>query len=140
MLRYWAKSFRKGRKSCPYQEEGKSLSKRLNMKSLFHAVQKKPAWELHLSLLEEMLGIGKAADTLAVSEKQERLVWIVSVDDFYLEPKIQKQKKGGGWTKGRKVALKRLAEREIPDLSPEDLRIIDALEANVPILWVLWRL
>ena len=42
-------------------------------------------------------------------------IWLVDFDEFgdiYLEPKEQKATQKGGWTKGRTLGLKRLAEEQ----------------------------
>ena len=73
-----------------------------------------PAWERSLRALElmaytAMSNQGKSRKTK--TEPRKRLVWdLVEVDlGFQLNPREQRETRSGTWTKGRRVALKRLA-------------------------------
>ena len=66
----------------------------------------------------------------------ERLVWLLGgtqpgAAGLFVEPRVQKLAKKGGWTKGREVALKRLFhERDTLDfLTDQDTRVCEGLES-----------
>ena len=69
-------------------------------------------WEIALDALLNLPASDKKADNSTSIEKPTRLAWLLSFDDAQrvkLEPREQKQQTKGGWSKGRAVALKRLA-------------------------------
>ncbi len=70
-----------------------------------------PYWQLALDSLSSLGKTGKKGEVQA--EKSTRLVWLARFDEtrqrLYLEPREQKQQASGGWSKGRAVAMKRLA-------------------------------
>ena len=73
-----------------------------------------PAWERSLRTLEQYAydTANKAAGAGSTqASRVRRLVWEIGTefDDLKLSPREQRQNKNGTWTKGRKVALKRLA-------------------------------
>jgi len=86
-----------------------------------------PYWQLALSSLSSLAKTGKKGD--APAEKSTRLVWLLRFDEphqrLYIDPREQKQQAGGGWSKGRAVAMKRLAlEADRLDyLSDHDLKL-----------------
>ena len=66
----------------------------------------------------------------------ERLVWWIDPDDeggMVIEPRLQKLAKSGRWTKGRAVALKRLAkgDEDVPWLTEQDRRVCRAIRREV---------
>ena len=69
----------------------------------------------------------------AASSAARRLVWILSHNRAWVaaNPKEQRRAKGGGWTKGRNVALIRLAEEaeSIDYLLPQDRKAATAVAA-----------
>jgi len=89
----------------------------------------RPDWDLALDALLNLPKTEKKADSAAQSDKPTRLVWLLSYDDashqLDIEPREQKQQAKGGWSKGRAIALKRLAhETESFDyLTEQDLKL-----------------
>ncbi len=95
--------------------------------------QAKPRWEENLAalnLVSQRYGDGRA-ERRGHDMSDRRMVWWIYGDGGFvtLEPREQKRNKKGAWTKGRKVALKRLSEElETFDyLTPEDLKICAAI-------------
>jgi superfamily II DNA or RNA helicase len=96
--------------------------------------QAKPRWEEGLAALNQVTwrygDKTSAAGSPATSDR--RMVWWIHGDGglVTLEPREQKRNKKGAWTKGRRVALRRLSEeREYFDyLTPEDLKICAAID------------
>lgn len=88
----------------------------------------KADWELALDALLNLPVGEKKVENAAQAEKPTRLAWVLSITDdgrLKAEPREQKQQAKGGWSKGRAVALKRLAqERDSFDyLSEQDLKL-----------------
>ncbi|MDX9710354.1 MAG: DEAD/DEAH box helicase [Trichloromonas sp.] len=83
-------------------------------------------WQRSLKALLA-LGSGATAAPAAVAAKASRLVWLIQGDDRHIAIQPIEQKLGArGWSKGRNVALKRLAE-EAPSLdflTPQDHKAI----------------
>ena len=94
--------------------DGQSLHAALGTQSLTSLAVPVPTWERSLKALEQLAYDAKNDQSQKRDPKAmapRRLVWDV-VDAAYgiqLQPKEQRQTKGGAWSKGRKVALKRLA-------------------------------
>lgn len=84
----------------------------------------KPAWERTLEGLEVLTSI----DTKAPEQKTARLIWLFDPESTHLQPIEQKVKKNGGWTKGRRVALKRLYEEGLDSMTEQDAEVVAALE------------
>ncbi|AEG01077.1 DEAD/DEAH box helicase [Methylomonas methanica] len=86
-------------------------------------------WEVALDALLNLPVGDKKTASASQTEKPTRLVWLLSYDErdkhIDIEPREQKQQAKGGWSKGRAVALKRLAhERQNFDyLSEQDHKI-----------------
>ncbi len=101
------------------------LHARLGTVSLTSLAVPAPAWERTLRALEQYAydTAGKATRK-AATEAERRLVWEVREDygRVELHPREQRRNKSGGWGKGRKVALKRLAQEwaDLPFLRTED--------------------
>ena len=68
--------------------------------------------------------------------RESRLVWLVKYDPNYgvqeLEPREQKRDASGGWSRGRPVGLKRLAEEagEIDCLTAQDVLVASTIKAH----------
>ena len=77
--------------------------------SIVDLVQPASRWEQALNAL---IDFNPGEDPSTNSDRSSRLVWLLDVEDGYdgwdLSPRIQVKKAGGNWSKGRKVALKRL--------------------------------
>ena len=101
------------------------LHARLGIVSLTNLAAPAPEWERTLRALEQHAydTTGKATRK-AVTEAERRLVWEVHEDyeSVELRPREQRRNKNGSWSKGRKVALKRLAREaaDLPFLRTED--------------------
>ncbi|MFW5739238.1 MAG: DEAD/DEAH box helicase [Myxococcota bacterium] len=101
----------------------------------------KPAWERKLELLCE-ISAPKAPVRKASVERpsaESRLAWIVSVEHgwLHLEPRHQTCDAKGKWSKGRKIALKRLFERdpELDFLTDLDRQICGTIECDTSPGW-----
>lgn len=90
-----------------------------------------PYWQLALDSLSNLAKKGKKSDA---PEKPIRLTWLLHFDEKHqhltIEPREQKQQVNGGWSKGRAVALKRLAQEHasIDYLSDHDRKICSKIK------------
>ncbi|MBK1619935.1 helicase SNF2 [Lamprobacter modestohalophilus] len=94
--------------------------------NLTNLLKPKPHWTLALEALQR-LAPDAAPSKDDPSAQDLRLVWLLVVQGSYanLEPREQKRTRGGGWTRGRAVALSRLANEPelMPHLSARDRAI-----------------
>ena len=94
--------------------------------SLTYLLKPIPAWQRSLQALEDI--VEAPADAGAQGSRTSRLVWMLDLEpDHYelLVPREQKRLKNGRWSKGRGVALWRLAEStdELDYLTDHDRRV-----------------
>jgi hypothetical protein len=83
----------------------------------------KPAWELVLEGLERYAEKHSPAERTG-EMPEERLLWRVNLEDYELEPYLQKRT-ASGYTKGREIALRQLMPGGAlhSKLPPEDARV-----------------
>ena len=88
----------------------------------------KADWELALDALSRVSSSDKRSEGV-VADKPVRLAWLLSYEEQYhrlrIEPREQKQQAKGGWSKGRNVSLKRLAQEttSFDYLTAQDMKI-----------------
>lgn len=101
------------------------LMQKTGLYSILHTVNLEAGWERTLKALGQISKVDSSA-----SERQEnRLIWLVDLENHNFSPRLQKRTKSGGWSKGRPVALKRLAQGEsIDGLTDQDHRIGQTLK------------
>jgi len=107
----------------------KALRKKLGCRSLLTIIEPVHEWE---RTLRSLRNIGVPTDESNVADRESRLVWLLTAEPGYfdLQPKEQRQKAKGGWTKGRNVALRRLYHegRELGFLTSQDLAVCTHIE------------
>ncbi|MCP4936957.1 MAG: DEAD/DEAH box helicase [bacterium] len=90
-------------------------------------------WQRALTRLEQLVH-PKAGKTAAKKSNEARVAWLVTCEEHYstVQPKLQKRTKAGGWTKGRNIALKKLAKGAFTEaeLSVQDMKIISCIEVS----------
>ncbi len=109
----------------------------LGARTLAVLVDPLPSWERSLKDLEQLAyrarneGRDNRSNSIAV---EKRLVWDVRIhyDHVYLNPREQRRTKTGAWSKGRRVALKRLSEEaaSMEYLREEDLAAAAAVTVH----------
>ena len=108
-------------RKAEYAELSQELHQQIGTKTLFNLVSRQNSWERSLNALNIL------AQTKTEAKTNERLIWILheGIDFWSLHPKVQKQTKSGGWSKGRNVPANRLLNEQddMPYLSEEDLHI-----------------
>ncbi|MEM6449927.1 MAG: DEAD/DEAH box helicase [Cyanobacteria bacterium P01_D01_bin.105] len=106
------------------------LRQQIQTVPLLDTIERKAAWELSLNALANLSP--KATTTAAqIAPTSFRLAWrlqFVATDFWSLTPIEQKTNAKGTWTRGKVVALKRLATDSLDYLSDQDKDICDALE------------
>lgn len=112
-----------------YLSEAQKLHQKANTKTLFELIQPQAEWERALNAMNQLVA---PAQSSSASESEERIVWMLDVDqynEYTLTPKLQKLTNKGNWTKGRNIALKRLKkeQHELPPLSEQDLDLVSAI-------------
>jgi superfamily II DNA or RNA helicase len=94
------------------------------LKPLMQALHREETWQRALSALSQLKS-GPAAPLASGSES--RVAWLLELhrDHVQLDPREQKLSAKGVWSKGRAVALKRLAQEQdsLPGLSEQDKRL-----------------
>ncbi|MCU0346804.1 MAG: DEAD/DEAH box helicase [Saprospiraceae bacterium] len=102
-----------------YAEVAAKLRESLRVDSITAIFPKTEAWERSLeALLQIQAKKGKKANVDA-PEKQTRLVWWVDFQHNQVQPVEQTFGKGA-WSKGRNVALKRLKEAGVDNMTDQD--------------------
>ncbi|MCA9212117.1 MAG: hypothetical protein KDB27_03555, partial [Planctomycetales bacterium] len=109
---------------------------RLGTISLVNLVEPEPVWMRSLSAIAQLAGGEPALATSVAAPESERLIWeldprysSISLDAFH------QKRSGSGWSKGRKVADKRLYENfnepEFAFLTEQDRELCRSIECEV---------
>jgi superfamily II DNA or RNA helicase len=95
-----------------------------HLKPLYQALQKEETWQRALSALSQLKGENILA---SASLNDQRIIWLLTDLSHYilLEPREQKLGAKGTWSKGRVIALKRLAHEQdsLPAMTEQDKRL-----------------
>ena len=91
---------------------------------LFQVLPRMEEWETALKVLLEMSG--KVSST-ATSEGTDRIAWLVNFEVGTAQARHQTVSKNGSWSKGRMVSFERLQRKEVPALTMQDDRFINAV-------------
>ncbi|MEL7505701.1 MAG: DEAD/DEAH box helicase [Cyanobacteria bacterium J06554_1] len=96
--------------------------------SIVDTLQPQSTWELSLKALTNVAG----PVTRSTPKSERRLAWFLTLytKHWMLQPKEQKLSAKGGWTKGRAVALSRLAKNasEFDYLTNQDLQVCNQIK------------
>ncbi|MEO1181236.1 MAG: ATP-dependent helicase, partial [Cyanobacteria bacterium J06636_28] len=96
--------------------------------SIVDTLQPQSTWELSLKALTNVAGPA----TRSTPKSERRLAWFLTLytKHWMLQPKEQKLSAKGGWTKGRAVALSRLAKNasEFDYLTNQDLQVCNQIK------------
>ena len=111
-----------------YATRAQQLSDQLRIHSLTDAMPRIEPWE---RALEVLVGMGTPdRNGEKRSKKTARFVWFVNFEKRELEPREQTLSKGGNWSKGRKVALKRVKQGDVEGMTPQDVSVAKAIEED----------
>jgi superfamily II DNA or RNA helicase/tetratricopeptide (TPR) repeat protein len=112
-----------------YAKDVARLEKSIGCQSNLHLFPRTEAWERSLEALVHIQAKKSKKAAGAVDEKQTRLVWLVNFANHEVQPVEQTLGKGG-WSKGRNVALKRLKEMQVENMSDQDKAAARSIKMN----------
>ena len=125
-LEFAALLSRSDRHPKKYKEYAENVHHTTGMRSIVGLVRHEEPWERvlrALSLLESDQTKNPSSTSIS------RLIWLVKFDGIYsCSPRLQVKNVDGEWTKGRRVALKRLKTGTLECMTPQDHRICSAIE------------
>ena len=107
-----------------YARRGEEYRSRLGCRSIVSIIATERSWK---HSLQELITL---TSTVREGEQVARLVWLVhySKGRLYFQPREQKRKADGTWSKGRSIALSRFVEqRDLDFLTAQDRRICASL-------------
>ncbi len=107
-----------------YRAIAQKLREELNLKAFVDEVEKNERWEIALEALSTL----SSSKQKASAGSDKRIIWLVDFDKRLIQPKMQSLSKSGNWSAGRNVALKRLHEGDVEELSEQDKKIAKAIE------------
>jgi superfamily II DNA or RNA helicase len=105
-----------------------ALSEELHIFSLSDAMPRIEPWERALEVLATMGAPEQRAEKRA--KKTSRFVWFVDFEAKELEPREQTLGKNSIWSKGRKVALKRVKQGDVIGMTQQDVTVAQAIEED----------
>ncbi|MCF7889395.1 MAG: hypothetical protein K9L78_04665, partial [Victivallales bacterium] len=94
--------------NCRHFLENVTPYKKLRFLSLF---RKKDFWEYKFEILTKLISDKKKTDKSSTVE-QNRVIWKLDVDELFITPVEQKVLKNGNWSKGKRIALSRLYNKD----------------------------
>lgn len=110
-----------------YKARQEVLEAETGIKSILNTVEKQETWQRALKALTHLSSTEKNPND---KYKSSRVAWLMDFKHEIIQPKEQTITKSGKWSKGRNIALKRLKSGEVESLSPQDLKIIKAIETE----------
>lgn len=111
-------------KSLQYLAIWEDLEQKTGMTSLMHSVAKYESWQLSLQALSTIAAVGPTTE--GGKKKQvgdSRVVYMVNPNPLVIQPKEQTLNKNGAWSAGRNIALKRFKAADVPNMTPQDIKI-----------------
>ncbi len=117
-----------------YQEMIEAFRQETGTVPLLAAIKHEEPWQ---KAIRELQKIANRPDSIEQTPK-ERLTWMVEINPdgsiANLIPREQKLTESGLWSKGRSVALKKIAQQDLPFLTEHDQKICLALRAEKDII------
>ncbi|MEM9836473.1 MAG: DEAD/DEAH box helicase [Bacteroidota bacterium] len=112
-----------------YAQRATDLEAAVQVASLVDAMPRIEDWERALEVLSS-LGLGsRTRDKKA--KKMSRFVWFINFTEQEIQAREQTLNKSGSWSKGRKVALKRVKEGDVANMTPQDVAVAKAIEEDI---------
>ena len=128
---------RLSKKEKKYSAQAEAFFKQNDIQSIVDLIRPESKWKQALNAL---IGMQKDNAPAAETEKSSRLVWLVDFNEKYqkwgISPREQVQTGKGAWSKGRKIALKRLyyESASFDFLTSQDRTICACLEEH-SVVW-----
>ena len=114
----------RGKSNLQAKESSEKLQAEIKIEPLGNIVPKLEDWERALNTLlivaEKVQG---KSDAKKAALDETRIAWLLDFDQKEIQPVEQKYGKKG-WTDGRNIALKRLNERDIKNLTEQDILVV----------------
>ncbi|MFC0252395.1 DEAD/DEAH box helicase [Massilia consociata] len=117
-----------GSGSIGHEQRAGELRRTRRFTDMTHWFEREEPWERQLNAL---INLQPALNAETVRES--RLVWMIRYDEHMgvqeLEPREQKRDAQGGWSRGRALGLKRLAEeaQQLEFLTAQDVQVVSAI-------------
>lgn len=114
----------KDKSNVKAREKAEKLRGELGFEAVGNIVPKLEDWERALNTLlmvAEKFETVKSGATVKIDET--RVAWLLDFEAKEIQPVEQKYNKNG-WTNGRNIALKRLSERDVKNLTEQDERVV----------------
>jgi SNF2 family DNA or RNA helicase len=96
---------------------------KLGVKSVMHSVPKFETWQLQLQALSTIAAGPNTEGSKKKVVGDSRVVYMVSPNPAIIQPKEQTLNKNGTWSAGRNVALKRFKQIDVPNMTPQDIKV-----------------
>ena len=112
-------------KEKSYKEYVDNIQEETGMISMLPMLKMAEEWERSLQALAVLNSNKKRS-----SSSSSRLIWLVDFKHYDISPREQTITAKGDWTKGRKVALKRIKAGELGCMTPQDHRIGKAVKIS----------
>lgn len=111
-----------------YHEQLITLQTELgNATPLYGQIEQVETWQLALQALTSLVA-SPSASKRQIGEG--RVVWQVDFKESEIQPKEQTLNKSGTWSSGRNIALNRLREGDVKNMSPQDHKIAKSIEQD----------
>ncbi len=112
-----------------YQKLGEKTHTHCGTTTLFQLVNPQHGWERSLNALSVL-----AKNTKPKVPTTDRIIWVIGESSdlgWSISPKLQKQTKSGGWSKGRSISVKQMYAEQLNSdlLSTEDMKVCEAIRA-----------
>ncbi|MCB9230996.1 MAG: DEAD/DEAH box helicase [Bacteroidia bacterium] len=105
--------------SIAYKTEFEDLQQKMGILSLQNLIEKDEEWK---EILRALTYLGQNNKN-GISKAESRLVWYFDFISKQVYPYEQRMGKNGAWSGGRKVGLKRIRDREIDGMLPQDHKV-----------------
>ena len=122
-----AKIDEEGPKAADFEASAEELAKEIGVQNILPIVRKLEQWERALQALAAVKLKSKRGKKSG-EEVETRFIWLVDFSSGLWQPKEQKMGKGGVWSKGRNVSLKRMKEEGMPCMTDQDNQVKKAIK------------
>ena len=113
-----------------FERNYKKLSDELNLQSVLSRRQRSENWELTLNNLLGVMQVVSPTGHKTKTEKQARIIYFIDPIKNHIQPTLQTSLASGGWSKGRKIALKKLKAMDVEGMSEQDHRIAASIKMD----------
>ncbi len=93
-------------------------------KPILSSLEKQEKWEI-----VNLLGGAGKADALGKEQKTVRVAYLISLDNYHIQPVLQTYSAKNGWTLGRNIAMKRFKEKSVEGMTEQDFRIASTVQS-----------